>query len=182
MREPPTYSMLRLRDSYKFDPLPEGVDEKLILGGQGNLWTEQIQNMRHLQYMLWPRALAVAESVWSPKDKKNWKTFIEKVETEFIRMDAAEIKYSRSMYDPIFKPSYEKDNLKLEMETEIEGLDIYYSYDGSNPDNFYPRYVKPLIVPKDAADIKVITYKNGKPAGKQIMMPVTELQKRVKKK
>lgn len=68
--EPPTYSMVRLRDSYKFDPVPEGVEPRLILGGQGNLWTEHIQNTRHMQYMLWPRAMAVAEAVWSPKEKR----------------------------------------------------------------------------------------------------------------
>ena len=75
LAEPPTYEMVRLRDSYKFEPVPEGVDPKLILGGQGNLWTEQLQNMRAVQYMVWPRALAVAEAVWSPKDSKNWKKF-----------------------------------------------------------------------------------------------------------
>lgn len=180
--EPPTYSMVRLRDSYRFDPVPEGVDEKLILGGQGNLWTEQIQNMRHAQYMLYPRTLAVAESVWSPVKHKNWNNFIAKVEREFLRMDQAGIKYSRSMYDPIFKVTRDAGNLKLDLSTEVEGLDIHYSYDGSDPDNFYPKYSKPLIVPKDAMDVKVVTYKNGKLAGKFIRMPVTELEKRAGKK
>jgi hexosaminidase len=181
LAEPPTYSMLRLRDSYKFDPLPQGIDEKLILGGQFNLWTEQIQNMRHAQYMMWPRGLAVAESIWSPQNKKDWKGFIGKVEEEFKRMDAGEIKYSHSMYDPIFKTSLAGDQVKLEMETEIEDLDIYYSYDGSIPDNYYPKYTKALIVPKDATDVKVVTYRNGMQVGKQIRLPVAELEKRVKK-
>jgi hexosaminidase len=176
--EPPTYGMVRLRDSYRFDPVPEGVDPKLILGGQQNLWTEQIQNMRHAQYMLYPRILAVAESIWSAKEQKNWNQFISKVENEFERLDVAQVKYSRAMYDPIFKVSRENNRLKLELSTEVEGLDIYYSYDGSNPDNYYPKYTKALIVPRDALDVKVITYKNGKPAGKQINMPVAELEKR----
>lgn len=180
--EPPTYGMVRLRDSYAFEPVPDGVDPKLILGGQENLWTEQIQNMRAAQYMMWPRGLAVAESIWSPKEKKDWKKFTGKVENEFDRMDIGNIKYSRSMYDPIFKSFREGDKLVLEMETEIEGLDIYYSYDGSNPDNYYPAYKKPLIVPADALQVKVITYRDGKPVGKQIDMPVAELQKRAKKR
>src|SRR6188768_1858594 len=58
------YAALRLNKAYKFDPLPEGVNPKLILGGQANLWTEQIPNYRTVQYMLWPRAFAIAESVW----------------------------------------------------------------------------------------------------------------------
>ena len=182
LAEPPTYEMVRLRDSYKFDPVPEGVDPKLILGGQGNLWTEQIQNLRAAQYMVWPRGLAVAESVWSPKESKNWKNFITRVENEFERMDEANIKYSRSMFDPIFKTSAEGSGLKLQMETEIEGLDIYYSFDGSFPDNYYPKYTKPLIIPKDALDVKVVTYRDGKQVGKQIKLPVAELEKRVKRK
>ncbi|MBO9573340.1 MAG: family 20 glycosylhydrolase, partial [Chitinophagaceae bacterium] len=180
--EPPTYSMLRLSQSYKFDPLPEGVDEKLILGGQGNIWTEQIQNVRALQYMMYPRVFAIAESVWSQQRSKDWKTFIKKVENEFERMDVAEIKYSRSMYDPIFKSYTDGDNLILDMQTEIEDLKIHYSFDGSFPDNFYPEYTKPLIIPKDVADVRVITYRNGKQTGKLITMPVSELQKRAKKK
>lgn len=180
--EPPTYSMVRLKQSYKFDPLPAGVDEKLILGGQGNLWTEQIQNTRAMQYMLYPRTLAIAEAVWAPKGRKDWPEFVKRVENEFERMDVAEIKYSRSMYDPIFKTSADGDKIKLEMETELDDLDIHYSYDGSEPDNFYPKYTQALIVPKDAEFVRVVTYRNGKQAGKQIYMPYAELQKRAKKK
>ena len=182
LAEPPTYEMVRLRDSYKFEPVPEGVNPDMILGGQGNVWTEQLQNMRAVQYMVWPRALAVAESVWSPKESKNWKNFTARVENEFDRMDIAEIKYSRSMFDPIFKTSAEGSGLKLQMETEIEGLDIHYSFDGSVPDNYYPKYSKPLVIPKDAIDVKVVTYRDGKQVGKQIKLPVAELEKRVKRK
>lgn len=182
LAEPPTYEMVRLRDSYKFEPVPEGVNPEMILGGQGNIWTEQLQNMRAVQYMVWPRALAVAESVWSPKGSKNWKNFVARVENEFDRMDVAEIKYSRSMFDPIFKTSAEGSGLKLQMETEIEGLDIHYSFDGSIPDNYYPKYSQPLVIPKDAIDVKVVTYRDGKQVGKQIKLPVADLEKRVKRK
>ena len=68
--EPPDYASLRLNKAYEFEPVPDGVDAKFIKGGQANLWTEQIYNYRHLQYMVWPRAFAIAESVWSPKSKK----------------------------------------------------------------------------------------------------------------
>lgn len=180
--EPPTYGMVRLRDSYKFEPVPAGVNEKLILGGQNNLWTEQIQNMRHAQYMLWPRGLAVAESIWSPASKKDWNDFVSRVESEFERMDVAGIKYSTTMYDPIFNVKRENDRLRLQLSTEVNGLDIYYSTDGSNPDNFYPKYKEPMLVPKDAQHVKVVSYKDGKQVGKQINMPVTELEKRAGKK
>ena len=98
--EPPVYSSLRLKKAYQFEPLPEGVNPELIKGGQANLWTEQIYNVRHRQYMLWPRAFAIAEALWSPKEKRNWNTFVPRVEQHFLRFDEAGIKYSPSMYDP----------------------------------------------------------------------------------
>ncbi|MEJ7683099.1 MAG: family 20 glycosylhydrolase [Segetibacter sp.] len=68
--EPPEFDLLRLNQSYKFEPIPPGVDPKLILGGEACLWTEHSTNMRAAQYLLWPRSFAVAESVWSPKEKR----------------------------------------------------------------------------------------------------------------
>jgi hexosaminidase len=182
LAEPPTYEMVRLRDSYKFEPVPEGVAPEMILGGQGNVWTEQLQNMRAVEYMVWPRGLAVSEAVWSPKEKKDWSNFVSRVENEFNRMDYAQVKYSRSMFDPIVKVAPEGSGLKLTLETEVEGLDIYYSFDGSFPDNFYPEYTKPLVIPKDAQDVYVVTYRDGVKVGKIIKLPVTELEKRVKRK
>ena len=180
--EPPVYKTVRLKASYQFEPVPDGVDAKYIKGGQANLWTEQIYNMRHAEYMTWPRAFAVAEAVWSPKEKKNWNDFTRRVESQFNRFDVAEIKYAPSMYDPIFDVSKEGEQLKVTMSTEVEGLDIYYSFDNSFPDKFYPKYTQPLIVPKDAVNLKVVTYRNGKQIGRQILMPVAEIRKRADKK
>jgi hexosaminidase len=180
--EPLVYASLRLNQTYKFDPVPPGVDPKLILGGQGNLWTEQIQNMRAVQYMIWPRGLAIAESVWSPKEKKDWNGFVERVEKQMERMDVQQIKYARTMYEPVFITSYDADkNIKVELNTEVEGLAIHYSFDESHPDQFYPKYTVPLIIPKDVANLKLITYRDGKPVGRQINMPVEELKKRAER-
>ena len=177
--EPPVYATLRLKKTYEFEPVPDGVDPKFIKGGQGNLWTEQVYNTRHLQYMIWPRTFAIAESVWSPKEKKNWNSFAKKVENNFGRMDIEQIKYARAMFDPIFKVKKDaKDSLLVELSTEVEGLDIYYSFDNSHPDNFYPKYSTPLSIPKDAVMLKVITYRDGKPIGRQIDMPISELRRR----
>ncbi|MDP4263402.1 MAG: family 20 glycosylhydrolase [Bacteroidota bacterium] len=179
--EPPTYSMLRLSKSYQFDPLPPGVDSQYILGGQCNLWSERLYTMRHAQYMLWPRGLAIAESVWSPKGKKNWNDFVHRVENQFHRFDIEEIKYSRSLYDPIFTAVKDSSGqLQIVLSTEIEGLTIYYSFDETYPDNFYPAYRAPLSVPKDAANLKVVTYRGKEQMGKIINMPIAELKKRAK--
>jgi len=153
----------------------------LILGGEACLWSEHNTNMRAGEYLLWPRSMSVAETVWSPKERKDWPGFVKRVEYHFQRMDIAKINYSRSMYDPIFTPSMENGQLKVELQTEIP-LDIHYSFDETNPDEFYPKYEKKLIVPKDALHLKLITYRDGKPIGRQINMPIEELQNRVKRK
>lgn len=178
--EPPVYATLRLKTAYEFNPVPDGVDEKLIKGGQGNLWTEQVYNMRHLQYMLWPRAFAISESVWSAAGKKNWKDFSQRVEKHFERYNAAGIKYAPSIYDPTIKVSKEANgSLKVDFENEIDGLDVYYSFDNSFPDNFYPRYSNSSVdVPKDAAVMKAITYRNGKPIGRMITITSADMLKR----
>lgn len=177
--EPPVYATLRLNKTYRFEPVPDGVDPKYIKGGQANLWTEQIYNTRHMQYMLWPRALAIAESVWSPREKKNWNSFVPRVEKQFERFDMAGIKYSPALYDPIIKAGKGVNNLPvIELTTEIPGLEIYYSFDNSFPDHFYPEYTEPVIVPKDASMMKLITYRDGKPIGRMMVIPVAELKKR----
>ena len=51
---------------YEFNPIPEGFTSEqahYILGGQANLWTEYIPNMQQLEYMTYPRALALAQAV-----------------------------------------------------------------------------------------------------------------------
>jgi hexosaminidase len=176
--EPRVYATLRLNKAYQFEPVPEGVDPKYILGGQANLWTEQIYNTRHMQYMLWPRAMAIAEAVWSPKEKRNWPDFANRVEKQFPRFDKAQVKFAPSVYDPIFTVSKNNDQLQVALSTEISGLDIYYSFDNSFPDNFYPKYSQPLTPPKDAVMLKVITYRGNQPIGRMISMPVQDLQKR----
>lgn len=82
------------------------------------------------------------------------------------------------MYDPIFKAKNNNGKLAIELSTEIEGLDIFYSFDNSFPDNFYPKYLTTLIPPKDAVMLKVITYRGNKAVGRMIAMPLEEMQKR----
>ncbi|MEO6733087.1 MAG: family 20 glycosylhydrolase [Ferruginibacter sp.] len=176
--EPKVYETLRLKKAYQFEPVPAGADAKYIKGGQANVWTEQMPNVRHLQYMVWPRAFAIAESVWSPKEKKNWNNFVKKVEQQFKRYDIKDIKYAPSMYDPIFAAKNVNGKLAIELTTEVEGIDIYYSFDNSFPDRFYPKYTSALTPPKDAVMLKVITYRGNQPVGRMIAMPLDELNKR----
>lgn len=180
--EPKVYATLRLNKAYEFEPVPDGVDPQYIKGGQANLWTEQVYNMRHAQYMLWPRAFAIAESVWSPKEKKNWDHFFAKVEDHFARFDMADKKYAPSVYEPIFSVAKKSDGqLQVTLDKEVGKVDLYYSFDNSFPDRFYPKYTSPLVVPKDAVMLRVISYEGKKQVGRIVSMPVAELESRLPK-
>ena len=177
--EPPIYASLRLNKTYMYEPVPGGVDPKLVLGGQGNVWTEQIPNLRTAQYMVWPRGFALAETFWSPKEKKNWNDFILRAEKHFDRFDVSQTKYARTLYDPMITAKKINDSdIVIDMKTELDGLDIFYSFDETHPDNFYPKYTSNLSVPKNALHLKVITYRKGIQMGKEIVLPVAELKKR----
>ena len=179
--DPPIYASLRLKKCYSFEPVPEGVDAKHILGGQGNLWTEQVPTLRYAQYMTYPRAWALSEVYWSPKESKNWDNFIQRVENQFDRSDVAEVNYSKAIYDAGIKTSVKNGMLLLTMETEAPNLDIYYTIDDAMPDNFTAKYAQPVELPDGPITLRVITYRNGKPIGHLITLKREELGRRAGK-
>jgi hexosaminidase len=176
--EPPIYANLRVTKCYSFEPVPEGVDSKHILGGQGNLWSEQLPTMRHAEYMTFPRAWALSEVFWSPKEVKNWNNFATRMEHFFERSEAGNINYSLAAYDAVIKTSKKEGKLWLEMETEIPGLDIFYTIDDAMPDKQTTRYTKPVELPEGPITLRTITYRNGKPIGHLITLSRRQLEAR----
>ncbi|MGB8492480.1 MAG: family 20 glycosylhydrolase [Bacteroidales bacterium] len=177
--EPPIYASLRLQKCYSFNPVPEGVDPKYILGGQGNLWTEQIATLRHAEYMAWPRGWALAEDFWSPPDKKDWPGFVQRVESQFERNDVAEINYSKAIYDPIISTRMQNGKMIVEMSTEASDVKIYFTTDDSMPDKYSLEYSKPVVLPEGGpVTLRVITYRNGKPLGHLITITPENLKTR----
>ena len=176
------YRGLRMKTTYSFEPVPAGVDPSLILGNQANQWSEQIFDMRYAQYMTWPRGLAVAETGWSPKEKKNWNSFTKKVESQFEKLDAANVRYARSMYDPIVTTQINtKGELIGIMEGEVEGLDMHYTINDQMPDNYSEKYTGPFLIPEDVLSLRVISYRDGKQIGKYLNIPIESLRKRAVK-
>ncbi|MBP6056050.1 MAG: family 20 glycosylhydrolase [Cytophagaceae bacterium] len=179
--EPPVYKTVRLRDSYAFEPVPAGVDAKLVKGGQANLWSEQLFNYRHLQYMTYPRSFAIAEALWSEPANRNWDNFIGRVEAHMARFDVAQKKYAPSMYEPIIGVKRNTNGeLTVQLSTEISGLTIHYSFDHSFPDQFYPEAKGSVIVPKDATVMKIVTYRGNKAMGRTIDLTINDIIKRAK--
>jgi hexosaminidase len=172
--EPPVYKTVRLRDSYAFNPVPEGVDAKLVKGGQANLWSEQL-------YMTYPRSFAIAEALWSEPANRNWDNFVSRVEAHMARFDVAQKKYAPSMFEPIIEVKRNAvGELMVQLSTEISGLSIHYSFDHSFPDQFYPAATGPVLVPKDATVMKIVTYRGNKAMGRTIDLTINDIIKRAK--
>lgn len=176
--DPPIYSGLRVSKSYSFEPVPDGVEAKYILGGQANLWTEQVPSLRYAEYMTYPRAWALAEVYWSPKEAKNWNSFASRMEKHFRRSDAAGVNYSSAVYDPAVKSKRENGQLLLVLESEISGVDIHYTLDETMPDNRSPKYSSPVPVPEGPVNVRVQAYRNGTPSGHLITLKRSQLEAR----
>jgi hexosaminidase len=181
--EPNAYSLSTLKMVYDFEPVPPGINPKRILGVQGNLWTESVPTFRHAQYMTWPRALAIAETGWTPARLKSWPDFAVRVEHHMERFRAADWNFAPSLFDAMVKPTLAADvSLRIALSTEMPGLQIHYTFTVANPDEYYPKYVAPLKVPPGASELRVVTTRAGKVIGRQINFPISELLRRVKKK
>jgi len=176
--EPPIYSGLRLKKCYSYEPIPDGVDPKYILGGGGNLWTEQISTFHHAEYMVWPRGWALSEDFWSPKEVKNWENFAQRVEKQFDRSAIAGINFSTAIYDALITVQSKDGKMTINLESEMPGLDIFYSFDGSMPNTFSSKYATPFDLPEGPVTLRVVTYRNGKQIGHLITLKPEDLKKR----
>src|SRR6185312_12489417 len=87
---------LPLDKMYSFEPMPADMPASLqsyILGTQGNLWTERIPNLRHAEYMLFPRACALAEVSWSAQNARDWDDFMRRLQLHVQRLSELNINY-----------------------------------------------------------------------------------------
>ena len=175
--EPTTFGRLLLSTVYKFEPVPEGVDPKYILGGQANLWTESVPNARHAEYMTWPRAFALAETLWSPKGARDWDDFMRRIEAQVQRLDNAQVNYARTVYDVAITPARDSaGKLTLQMSSELSGTDVYYTIDGTNPDSFMLKYPgTPVVVAEEVHVVKAVAWRDGKPSGRVLSIPMRDL-------
>ncbi len=87
---------------YSYEPIPASLtpaEASHILGAQSQLWSEYIRDPKELEYMAFPRLSALAEVVWTPKDRKDFPDFMRRLQPHLLRLDAMDVKYRR------FKPS-----------------------------------------------------------------------------
>ena len=127
---------LPLEKVYGFNPIPEELsteESKYVLGAQGNVWTEYIPTERHLEYMVFPRMLALSEVVWSQPENKNYEDFVSRLENFHQRLDALEINYANHLYEIEGDLISDDGKSYYELKTLTEGKNILYTLDGSEP-------------------------------------------------
>lgn len=87
---------LPIEKVYSFNPMPAQLSAEYaahVLGAQGNLWTEHIENAQRLDYMAFPRACALAEVVWSSADHRDWDDFHRRLTQQLKLLDALHVNY-----------------------------------------------------------------------------------------
>ncbi len=76
---------------YAYDPIPEEISEENrhhILGGQGQLWTEYMPTMDHVEYMGFPRICALSEVLWLETERKDYPDFLQRLTSHRNRLNA----------------------------------------------------------------------------------------------
>lgn len=156
-----------LQRVYNYEPVPAeitGTDEKYVLGAQANLWTEYITTASHLEYMVLPRMLALAEVVWSPKQNRDWKNFNERLQSHFRAFDQKGLNYCPGNFTVNIKPVSDNGKLTVTLSNEILNSNIFYTLDGSIPGIQSIKYVQPIAV-ESSETIKAVTVVNNQVKG-----------------
>ncbi|WP_225872758.1 glycoside hydrolase family 20 protein [Pedobacter frigoris] len=156
-----------LKKVYDYEPIPKELnkdDEKYVLGAQANVWTEFITTTEHLEYMVLPRMLALAEVVWSPKENKDFVDFSKRLPYHFRGFEQKGFHYSPGNYTVVIKPFSQNGKLLVDLSSEMLNAGIYYTLDGSEPTLESNKYSSPFPI-NSSALLKASIVLNGKVMG-----------------
>jgi len=133
---------LPLEKVYGYDPQPKELtddEKKYVLGAQANVWTEYIKTPEKVEYMVFPRLLALAEVNWSPLESKNYADFQRRLAAHFPRLDKQNVNYR--IPEPlglqnvlVDQTDSEKAVVSLGFTTLTPNGKIFYTLDGAEPD------------------------------------------------
>lgn len=163
--------MTKLSEVYNYEPIPDDLSPnriKHILGAQANVWTEYLVKPEDITYMVLPRMAALAEVVWSPKDKRDWKSFYAKLPYHFALYSEMGLNYSESVNNLYFRVKTDENKIKmLNIETEIPDASIHYTTNDSLPANSSRKWIKPIAV-EEINTIHAAVFVGGKQTGEAI--------------
>ena len=160
---------LPLRKVYSFEPVSDSLSEKEaghILGGQACLWTEFVADPRHAEYMMLPRLAAMAEVLWSPKKRRDEKSFFSRVDTQLRRYEAGGYNVAKSLYMVSMTSVLDvaKKQVLVSLANESGNTPIRYTIDGSTPTATSPLYKGPFAA-KKTLEVQAVSVRNGKLLG-----------------
>ena len=119
---------LPLNKVYEFSPIPKELpseNHSYILGGQANVWTEYIPNFEQVEYMVYPRAIALSENLWSV-NKPSYSEFLAVLrqyhEPFLARLN---VNYSKSIYLPTISLTRILNGVKF----NVKGIDEQQVFD-----------------------------------------------------
>ncbi len=123
-----------LEKVYSFNPVPAQLtpsEAQHILGAQGNLWTEYIGSTDQAEYMAFPRAIALAEVLWTPASRRNWNEFALRLDKHLDRLDGMDVHYANHLQVPTAEVYSDTSGLQLKWKTPLPGQEIYFTRDTS---------------------------------------------------
>jgi len=159
--------MVPLDTVYSFYPVsPElSIEEaKKVLGGEAPLWTEAVTTKEHVEYMMFPRLDALCEVLWTPKELLNLVDFKSRMLKQLERYQFAGINYAKSAFlvIPDIHFNWKKDAMDINLTTEFELGEIYYTTDGSDPLENGKLYKRPIEI-KTTCILKTVQVRDNKP-------------------
>lgn len=154
-----------LKRVYSFDPYDYNLtteEKKKIKGVQANIWTEYIPSERRLEYMVFPRMLALAEVAWSGHEI-GFDNFQKRVNQQFPLLDAMRINYRLLDLEGFSPKSVFVDSTELNLKNIPLNATVRYTTDGSLPTLASSIYSKPVTI-KQSQQLKLVAFRpNGLP-------------------
>jgi len=155
-----------LSNVYSYEPIPEALNEeeaKRILGAQANVWTEHMPVPEQVEYMVFPRLAALSEVLWSPAEHRDWTSFWQRMDAQYMRYERLGINYSLSAFQVTVSPGVDPENrrLLLRLDSEVPDPEIRYTLDGSDPTSRSPLYTEHVAVDAPGT-FKAAIFKDGR--------------------
>lgn len=144
---------------YSYEPVPEELSAdaaRHVLGAQGNVWTEYMPTGDRVEYMAYPRALALAEVVWSPASARDWDGFLARLPRQLQRLQGLNVNYRMPDVMGIGTDRLTLgDEVTVQLRAPVPGSVIRYTLDGRAPTPESPAYTAPLTVRVDSGAVTV---------------------------
>lgn len=158
-----------LKSVYMYEPVPKSLsakEAKHILGSQGNVWTEYIPDSDHVEYMAYPRAIALAEVNWSAAESRNWEDFSARFNQHLQRLEKQKVNFSKSSYNVSISTDVDPKNneMRVVLESDVPGSRIRYGINeesGKIPGKKYRRPFKPEKNMRVSAILEIDKLKPG---------------------